>query len=253
MTEPVSNADVEDVLSSIRRLVSDNKRPASGASDPQASDRLILSPNLRVAPEGVLRLQPEHAIDAADQPDTPKGHDGAADVADETPSHSNAEEVSEATITGAADDALPPLPNPLNDGEATGRSGGKASRIEALTAKIAALETAIARTSDQWEPDGNSRDDYSGTQSQAMAWQDSVELDATGAPVPVETQAGDNSADAGDGPDREQLLDEQALRDLVSDIVRSELQGALGERITRNVRKLVRREIHRALAAKELE
>jgi hypothetical protein len=49
------------------------------------------------------------------------------------------------------------------------------------------------------------------------------------------------------------ILDEDALRDLVSDIVREELQGALGERITRNVRKLVRREIHRALAAQELE
>ena len=51
----------------------------------------------------------------------------------------------------------------------------------------------------------------------------------------------------------EALLDEEALRDLVSEIVRQELQGALGERITRNVRKLVRREIHRALACQELE
>ncbi len=51
----------------------------------------------------------------------------------------------------------------------------------------------------------------------------------------------------------ESLMDEEALRELVSDIVREELQGALGERITRNVRKLVRREIQRALTAKELE
>ena len=51
----------------------------------------------------------------------------------------------------------------------------------------------------------------------------------------------------------DELLDEDALRDIVSEIVREELQGALGERITRNVRKLVRREIHRALAAQELE
>ena len=49
------------------------------------------------------------------------------------------------------------------------------------------------------------------------------------------------------------FLDEDALRDLVADIVRQELQGALGERITRNVRKLVRREIHRALASQDLE
>lgn len=51
----------------------------------------------------------------------------------------------------------------------------------------------------------------------------------------------------------EAILDEESLRELVTDIVREELQGALGERITRNVRKLVRREIHRALAAQELD
>ena len=45
----------------------------------------------------------------------------------------------------------------------------------------------------------------------------------------------------------------EMLRDLVSEIVRTELQGALGERITRNVRKLVRREIHRALTSQDLE
>ena len=49
------------------------------------------------------------------------------------------------------------------------------------------------------------------------------------------------------------VLDEEALRELVADIVRQELQGALGERITRNVRKLVRREIHRALSAQDFD
>ncbi|WIY23533.1 hypothetical protein [Parasedimentitalea psychrophila] len=50
----------------------------------------------------------------------------------------------------------------------------------------------------------------------------------------------------------EAVMDEESLRELVADIVREELQGALGERITRNVRKLVRREIHRALAVQDL-
>lgn len=44
-----------------------------------------------------------------------------------------------------------------------------------------------------------------------------------------------------------------ALRDLVKEAVRNELQGALGERITRNVRKMVRREIRMAMAADALE
>jgi hypothetical protein len=37
------------------------------------------------------------------------------------------------------------------------------------------------------------------------------------------------------------------LRELVRAIIREELQGDLGDRITRNVRKMVRREIGRAL------
>lgn len=63
----------------------------------------------------------------------------------------------------------------------------------------------------------------------------------------LETLAGRDEAEAS-----EAYLDEDALRELVASIVREELQGALGERITRNVRKLVRREIHRALAAHDL-
>lgn len=43
-------------------------------------------------------------------------------------------------------------------------------------------------------------------------------------------------------------IDMDVLRRLVADILRQELQGALGERVTRNVRKLVRAEIRRALA-----
>lgn len=49
------------------------------------------------------------------------------------------------------------------------------------------------------------------------------------------------------------ILDEETLREIVSEVVRQELQGALGQRITRNVRKMVRREIRLALAAQELE
>ena len=51
----------------------------------------------------------------------------------------------------------------------------------------------------------------------------------------------------------ESILDEDTLRDIVSEMVRAELQGELGDRITRNVRKLVRREIQRALASREFE
>ena len=40
---------------------------------------------------------------------------------------------------------------------------------------------------------------------------------------------------------------------MVSQMIREELQGEMGERITRNVRKLVRREINRVLSAQEFD
>ncbi len=64
--------------------------------------------------------------------------------------------------------------------------------------------------------------------------------------------AGDAEADVFDAAD-DIVIDADALRDLVAEIIREELQGALGERITRNVRKLVRREIARALETRDLE
>lgn len=50
-----------------------------------------------------------------------------------------------------------------------------------------------------------------------------------------------------------ELFDEDMLRELVSELIRQELQGALGERITRNVRKMVRREIHRMVTSEHFD
>ena len=48
MSDPMTNTEVEDVLASIRRLVSDTGRPASAAVQTPPSDRLGLTPSLRV-------------------------------------------------------------------------------------------------------------------------------------------------------------------------------------------------------------
>ncbi len=64
----------------------------------------------------------------------------------------------------------------------------------------------------------------------------------------VENAFADDSEEPGDP-----LLDEEMLRDLIADVVRQELRGELGERITRNMRKLVRREVHRALLTREFD
>ncbi len=54
-------------------------------------------------------------------------------------------------------------------------------------------------------------------------------------------------------PEEEAVLDEAMLREMVAQLVRDELQGTVGERITHNVRRLIRREIARALTLQDFE
>lgn len=81
------------------------------------------------------------------------------------------------------------------------------------------------------------------------AWADAAEAE-----VRAELERG-RVDDAGEAAHAlpEFAFDEDVLRDLVRDIIREELAGSLGERITRNVRKLVRTEIARAHAVRDFE
>lgn len=161
--------------------------------------------------------------------------------------------------------------------------------VSAVVQKIAELEAKVGRSEEQWEPDGLSRDPYAGTNIETLEWKDHLEgepeetldwpvADTEASPRQrAEHEDGRSGQAQSEKPadmDAERLveetataetieqvealageenfLDEESLRELVAEIVRSELQGALGERITRNVRKLVRREIHRALSAQDL-
>lgn len=53
--------------------------------------------------------------------------------------------------------------------------------------------------------------------------------------------------------DEDVFVDEDILKRVVAEVVREELQGKLGERMTRNIRRMVRREIEQTLSLKELE
>ena len=154
-----------------------------------------------------------------------------------------------------------------------------------LTSKLETLEAAVADQAEDWEPDEGDQERLSATEVEPLPWREieaetadmpeqvghpeaseEPEVDLLGDPVEdleahfehedltAQTDASEPGPDKADrwvGTDA--VIDEDALRDMVGEIVRQELQGALGERITRNVRKLVRREIHRALVAKGLE
>jgi cell pole-organizing protein PopZ len=79
-------------------------------------------------------------------------------------------------------------------------------------------------------------------------------LDAAPSAAPlgaVTTDDDDDLALAGYSAD--EMLDKGALRDMIAEVIREELQGVLGERITSNVRRLVRREVQRALTLREFD
>ncbi|WP_159980390.1 hypothetical protein [Roseobacter cerasinus] len=196
---------MEDVLSSVQRLVSDAGAKDVGATPPDKPDVLILSPEQRVRRPGVLRLGPDAAVHVP----TP-GSDGPSE---------NKPPVSEA----------------------------RSPALDALSQKIALLEVEIAKTAGQWEPDGTGGDDYAGTETADMTW---PEEDAAEAPASGAVQAGRSQELT--TPQDDQVLDEETLQRMISEILRAELQGEMGERITQNLRKMVRREIQRALSTRDL-
>lgn len=272
MSDPAKSVEIEDVLSSIRRLVSEEGRSEGRSKGPATRPgKLVLTPALRVADRSEDETPAEEPVLQADAEAEGGADEASAPWTDP-----------DATLFSAAQAAGEPIieTNPVVEEEDIPEPAMLAEldvpdidvaldTEEPLSARIEVLEAVIAQTDDDWEPDGLSPDAYSGTRVEAMEWQDhlapaeeeatQVEFSTDDAPVSFDHDVDDPEMEDELEDERsilspeEGYLDEESLRELVADIVREELQGALGERITRNVRKLVRREIHRALTAQEFE
>ncbi len=297
MSDSVAKAEIEDVLSSVKRLVSEEGLSESFESLQSAKrkpGRLVLTEALRVTGPAIIDEDDELLILSQDELDASSASEpselGSLDSEAGQPMLLRPSDIVKDEVQ-AADPSLADKTQTPQPENAQMRGAGDNPVCEdladSLSAKIEALEAAIAQTEDQWEPDGESDDAYSGTRIRPMMWtrpeasakdpenagsEKDKHVDADGAGEPAdEVSTPDERVmfsrrrfePSGDTPDTSNnnagsdegkgALDENALRALVSEVVREELQGVLGERITRNVRKLVRREILRALAAKELE
>ncbi len=283
MSDPVKIVDIEDVLSSIRRLVSESGRGSPPRQVPEAES---LSDDDELDATDPDRFVLTHALRVVESDDP-----------DETAAGPDLSPVTEPAL------ARPPSDRSL-------------SRLEAT---IAELEAAVTMQADEFEPDGSEVkpsevwsdvsirmhrrtadpeasdaelvepesveddpfEDELVVPSEPLdegepiedATEESPEGDFQDAAVPdsdddhqddleedskdVLGQRRDNGGADGDDDLSSYLddgmIDEGALRDMVSQIVRQELQGELGERITRNVRKLVRREIYRVVNSQEFE
>jgi hypothetical protein len=240
MSDPVTNVEIEDVLASIRRLVLEAAQPVAALPEPDVDGvqgRLVLTPALRV-------VEPRAPL---------AGLQGTASEAE-------------------PDDVIPAMPDPgaLHPVE----SGEEQGLTDVAAVRAGLLEAATTALPGEWEPDGSEAEpemDWSrATPEDALMFRsrhgmplrldrrvDRVELveepafrhkpalteatvepPVTPEPAPVQAVATAPLAVA---------VDEAMLRRIVAEVLQQELQGALGERITRNVRKLVRREINRAM------
>lgn len=266
MSEAMTNREIEDVLTSIRRLVA-QEGPRAEAG------RLILTEELRVSAAVSMAaglLDPKSAVAV----------DGTEASALE--SHSEHAEAEPAVANPVLAPVTASLPEP---------DFGK------LEATIAELEAAVSATGQGWEPEAgpadapqssNVTDLYgrlsfvhrsnepdpaaSSTGLEASAKTGVSETEVAAAAVegspdladrviaslePADVVPEVDDAAYADGFDDEPIdadliedesvMDEDMLRALVAQIVREELHGQLGERVTQQVRKLVRTEIAKAL------
>ncbi len=259
MSEPVSNAEIEDVLSSIRRLVSNDVAESQDAVADEPAAKLILTADFRVSEPDDAPSE-EAAAQEAEVSETEASDAEAPETEDETPLEfhhterpSDEAAQAEPDQEDTSEDANEVWQDPAEQVEDAAQDNDATPSLEST---IADLEAAIGQQDGEWEPDGSDfEEDADAEEVMSEPVQDWI--DGTAQEVGAESVANDVLEDEAEGADlfggEESVIDEETLRDMVSDIVRQELQGALGERITRNVRKLVRREINRVLAAQDFE
>ncbi len=309
MSDPMTTHEIEDVLSSIRRLVSDDLRPASRVGSPgsipdarqKPTEKLLLTPALRVVgtDEGASETD-EIASDKAEAFEAETSDIETIDIETSEPETDDtalfvpppqakpefgAGDVVTRLGSGVADDDWE---SPLGDEgdwpeagwgkpEAFTSESGDALRfihrardsanapdvavsdpVDSTLDIIDAPEVAFSAPDDLLADAGFiyvDRADGDAFQTVSDAgdssnWADQAEAEA----IADLSQKVEDEALATAAPDGEAMLfDEDVLRDLVRDLIREELAGSLGERITRNVRKLVRAEVARALTVQEAE
>ncbi|WP_127900971.1 hypothetical protein [Solirhodobacter olei] len=271
MSDRMTNTEIEDVLSSIRRLVSEEQRypfrsergartetPAPATSG-EPVDKLVLTPAFRI---------PQDPPAASPAPQSAANDDAAESPEPAAPALHDRIAVLEATVTSATGEFEPdgsevapsaylsePLPEPQDEDEA-------AEAPMAVSAEEEPPEPPLAFTARSRAY----RDEAEDTAPEAAPAAPAAPGPATAGwqkkPEPVPQFAHHRSA--GEGPEaappeatpvfgetEPEELDEEALREIIRSVIREELQGTLGERMTRNLRKLIRAEIKLALAGQQ--
>jgi hypothetical protein len=213
MSEPLGTEEIEDVVSSVRRLVAPQAQPRP-ISRLLGTEPLVLTAALRVVSD--VEAAPLTPLVLEGPLVQPPADAEAEPVAQTEPvPEPEPEAVAPVTADHAGDLADGPVDSPPVAGPA------QAVRAAAEAGDVVPFPLVAPSPPPRAVPD------------EAIAAVPAEEVEAIASDLPA--------------------LDEGAVAKLVRTIIREELQGALGERITQNVRKLVRAEINRALAARALD
>ena len=249
MAKAGTEQNVEDMLSSVRRLVSDELPRMPRAEVPKGPAALVLTEAQRIEPpqmghnsrrksleDRIAELEAAVANSSDDyEPD------GSEDLEQHRPSSmvfrpsrpvtkpplQLTEVVSEDSVIARAEaaelEAMQQVPSEIEEAEVP-QSAVEEVVTETVTNSVVEMAEDALKQDDTFE--------------RALAEAVGVEE------IEAEATAPEIQSSAGIPSD---------LRPLISALIREELQGELGERITRNVRKLVRQEIQRALTVREIE
>jgi hypothetical protein len=290
MSDPVTNVEIEDVLSSIRRLVTEDSNTPPATPAEKMRDRLVLTPALRVEDaQPSVQTGPILLSDIAKPAEAAPIDQGEianlSDLVEQELGKAMDELVQDDTDTAPTFDlddsdetwAQEDLELAQEDAHDLPTQVEQPGVDDDLAAKIAALEALVGYTAPVEEPEEEIaeqetlEDSLSEAVSLAQAEEALEEVDLSELPS-EELEEADEAAPLEDydetpatfirsvQPEPEVVepasplpVDEAVVREMVANIVRQELQGVLGERITRNVRNLVRREIHRVLSNEDYE
>lgn len=256
---------MEDMLSSVRRLVSDELPRMPRADVPKAPPALVLTESQRIEPpmsgHNSRRKSLEDRIAeleaAVAQSSDDWEPDGSEDLEQHRPDHivfrpsrpatrpqagvplrlsDSAKVVDERDATPAEKPLEPLVLVERKAIEPAFQETEEALQVEVETALSEAVSSAIADMTE---------DALTGDKAFEQALAEAVHAD----------DGSDTYADASQSAHAAPpaSIDVADIRPLISALIREELQGDLGERITRNVRKLVRQEIQRALTVREVE
>lgn len=327
MSEPVTNAEIEDVLSAVRRLVSESGAPRREERRREPVGKLVLTPAFRV--DTVADPVATDKADPADVTDAQGNETAEADT-------SQPAEKPMASVESLVQRAVSATPEPVDqdtdedwDEPEVALSSDESQPVEddvpeagfvevndedelvsSLEDRIAELESVVTdSTTQEWEPDGSEEQDAPATvifrhagaaagprfdepdhaesvdeepevdlpdpdpmgvaeaaEIDVQEWEDVVDTptayavpdidedeDDYDAPYAAEPEQVMGDYEIGENTADDMVIDEDMLREIVGRLVREELQGTMGERITRNLRRMVRREIARAIALKDFD